>query len=80
MRTTLDLPDPLYRRLKLQAAKEGKTLRELVIRYLEEGLRRGGSPGPRPPPQVLEAGRRIPVRTHEELWSLLEEEGGPAGP
>jgi len=42
MRTTLDLPDPLYQRLKLQAAKEGKTLRELVIRYLEEGLRRGG--------------------------------------
>ncbi|WP_022798614.1 hypothetical protein [Thermus islandicus] len=80
MRTTLDLPDPLYRRLKLQAAREGKTLRELVIRYLEEGLRRGGSPGPRPLPRVPEAGRRIPVRTHEELWALLEEEGGPAGP
>ena len=80
MRTTLDLPDPLYRRLKFQAAKEGKTLRELVIRYLEEGLRRGGSPGPRPLPRVLEAGRRIPVRTHEELWALLEEEGGPTGP
>jgi len=80
MRTTLDLPDPLYRRLKLQAAREGKTLRELVIRYLEEGLRRRGSPGPRPLPRVPEAGRRIPVRTHEELWGLLEEEGGPAGP
>jgi hypothetical protein len=80
MRTTLDLPDPLYRRLKLQAAREGKTLRELVIRYLEEELRRGGSPGPRPLPRVPEAGRRIPVRTHEELWGLLEEEGGPAGP
>jgi hypothetical protein len=80
MRTTLDLPDPLYRRLKLQAAREGKNLRELVIRYLEEGLRRGGSPRPRPLPRVHEAGRRIPVRTHEELWGLLEEEGGPAGP
>ena len=80
MRTTLDLPDPLYRRLKLQAAREGKTLRELVIRYLEEGLRRGESPGPRPLPQVPRAGRRIPACTHEELWALLEEEGGPAGP
>ncbi len=76
----MDLPDPLYRRLKLQAAREGKTLRELVIRYLEEGLRRGGSPEPRPLPRVPEAGRRIPVRTHEELWGLLEEEGGPARP
>ncbi|WP_448566757.1 hypothetical protein [Thermus sp.] len=80
MRTTLDLPDPLYRRLKLQAAKEGKTLRELVIRYLEEGLGREGLPRPRSLPRVPEAGRRIPVRTHEELWALLEEEGGPAGP
>ena len=39
----MDLPDPLYRRLKLQAAREGKTLWELVIRYLEEG--RGAEAG-----------------------------------
>jgi len=71
MRTTLDLPDPLYRRLKLKAAQEGKTLREVVIRLLEEELAHT-SPGPRPLPQVQEAGRRIPVRTHAELWDLLE--------
>jgi len=71
VRTTLDLPDALYRRLKLQAAKEGKTLKELVIRYLEEGLSRK-APSKRPLPQVPEAGRRIRPRIHAELWELLD--------
>lgn len=49
MRTTLDLPDPLYRRLKLKAAQEGKTLKEVVVRLLEEGLARTPlAPGPFP--------------------------------
>ncbi|ETN88393.1 hypothetical protein CSW37_01575 [Thermus scotoductus] len=78
MRTTLDLPDPLYRHLKLQAAKEGKTLRELVIRYLEEGLRRQAQRQPRPLPKIPPAGRQIPSWTGTELWELLED--GPPGP
>jgi len=36
MRTTVDLPDDLYRRAKSQAALQGRRLRDLV----EEGLRR----------------------------------------
>ncbi len=76
MRTTLDLPDPLYRRLKIKAAQEGKTLREVVVRLLEEGLGRASHPpGPRPLPKIPEAGRRIPPRTHAELWDLLEDHG-----
>lgn len=68
MRTTLDLPDPLYRRLKLQAAQEGKTLRELIVGYLEEGLRRRvGEGSPRPLPSVPEAGRRLRPLSHAEL-------------
>jgi hypothetical protein len=34
MRTTIDIPDPLFRELKIRAASEGTTLREMVI----EGL------------------------------------------
>jgi hypothetical protein len=74
MRTTLDLPDSLHRRLKLQAAMEGKTLRELVVQYLEEGLRRRAPSPPPPLPQVPEAGRRIPPLKNSQLWHLLEEE------
>lgn len=38
MRTSLDLPDPLFRHLKSRAALEGRTLRELVISLVERGL------------------------------------------
>lgn len=76
MRTTLDLPDALYRRLKLQAAQEGKTLREVIVAYLEEGLRRRqGQEAPRPLPRVPEAGRRLRPLNHAELVELLDEDG-----
>lgn len=38
MRTTLDLPDPLFKHLKTRAAQEGRSLRDLVIELLEKGL------------------------------------------
>jgi plasmid stability protein len=38
MRTTLDLPDPLFNHLKTRAAQEGRSLRDLVIELVEKGL------------------------------------------
>ena len=38
MRTTIDIPDETYRRLKVKAAAEGKTVRELVLRGVERTL------------------------------------------
>jgi hypothetical protein len=34
MRTTIDIPDPIYRGLKSQAALEGKSVKELVLRRI----------------------------------------------
>lgn len=31
MRTTVDIPDPLYREMRVRAATEGTTLRELIL-------------------------------------------------
>ena len=39
MRTTLDLPDQLFRQVKAKAALEGATLKDLLKRYIESGLR-----------------------------------------
>jgi Ribbon-helix-helix protein, copG family len=39
MRTTVDIPDPLYRELKSKAAKEGRSVKELILRGVEEELR-----------------------------------------
>lgn len=48
MRTTLELPDPLFVRLKARAALEGTTLKQMLRSFVEEGLDRhetsGGSP------------------------------------
>lgn len=39
MRTTLELPDPLFARLKARAASERVTLKQLLRTYVEQGLR-----------------------------------------
>ncbi|MBD2551433.1 hypothetical protein H6G65_17965 [Microcystis elabens FACHB-917] len=38
MRTTLELPDLLFARLKARAARERVTLKQLLHTYLEQGL------------------------------------------
>ncbi len=38
MKTTLDLPDDLMRALKIRAAQQGRTIRELVSAYISAGL------------------------------------------
>ena len=39
MKTSLDFPDPLFRQLKAQAALQGSSLKSLVVRFVERGLR-----------------------------------------
>jgi hypothetical protein len=39
MKTTLEIPDPLYRQLKVTAAQQGKTVRSFVNDALVEKLR-----------------------------------------
>lgn len=38
MRTTVDIPDPLYRQLKSRAAREGRSVKELILRGVEGQL------------------------------------------
>ncbi len=40
MRTTLELPDPLFTRLKARAALERTTLKKMLRTFVEEGLDR----------------------------------------
>jgi Ribbon-helix-helix protein, copG family len=39
VRTTVDIPDPLYRELKGKAAKEGRSVKELILRSVEQELK-----------------------------------------
>ncbi|MGH9402062.1 MAG: hypothetical protein ACRD2P_08150 [Terriglobia bacterium] len=38
MRTTVDIPDPVYRRLKAEAALQGCSVKELVLRGVKAEL------------------------------------------
>ena len=39
MRTTIDIPDPVYRRLKMRAASEGSSAKALILRGVEQVLK-----------------------------------------
>jgi hypothetical protein len=39
MRTTVDIPDGMYRRLKSRAAREGSSTRALILRGVKEVLK-----------------------------------------
>jgi hypothetical protein len=39
MRTTVDIPDALYRELKSKAAREKRSVKELILRSVEVELR-----------------------------------------
>ena len=39
MRTTVDIPDPVYRRLKARAAIEGVSAKALILRGVERALK-----------------------------------------
>ena len=43
MKTTLDLPDPLMRRIKIRAAGEDRKLKDLIAELLDLGLAAGNS-------------------------------------
>lgn len=82
MRTTLDLPDPLFRELKARAASQGRKLKELVTVFIEAGLYgpQVSAPTPkRPQRSPLPIARRatghtVPAMTNAQVQSLLDDE------
>ena len=45
MKTTLEIPDPIFRRAKAIAARDGKSLKQFVNEALEVKLREGAGAG-----------------------------------
>jgi hypothetical protein len=44
VRTTVDIPDPVYRQLKKKAASEGRSVKELILLGVEQHLRQKRRP------------------------------------
>lgn len=46
MRTSIDIPDNLLKKAKLEAIERGVSLKDLVIQALEKEISHGEAPGP----------------------------------
>ena len=82
MRTTIDLPEDLFREAKTRAVQQGTTLKNLMTQFIQSGLavQEAGSTlvARRMPPPV--AIRRIPGQSprpaisNRELYAILDAE------
>jgi len=72
MRTTLDLPDDILRRAKIEAVERGATLRQLVIDALQREMANAGRPRKRlmKPPVKLAADAPLRRMSAEEIKRL----------
>ena len=76
MRTTLDLPDPVFRDLKMKAAREGVTLKVLLTAMVERELYSKPEPAAKPvrsplPPPRESGGVVIPSLTNAEIDEIF---------
>jgi hypothetical protein len=62
VRTTVDIPDLLYRELKGKAAREGHSIKELILRGVEHELRN----------RTRRTRRRSPPIVHSKRPGTLE--------
>jgi hypothetical protein len=81
MRTTIDLPEDLLRRIKAGAALNGMKMKDFMTLLLERSIRTGGfdesfgRPKHRKLPVMIPAtGRKIPVLTNAEIFEILDRE------
>jgi hypothetical protein len=79
VRTTVDLPDAFYRQLKAHAALQGVPMKDLLVTFVERGLRAppgaaaAEAPNQRPLP-TLHGRPALPARAFSNagLFELLE--------
>jgi len=73
IRTTVDIPAPLYRKLKEQAAARGHSIRELVLAGVRIVLLEGQRPRPKKVrfPLIVSEGAKVNV-TNEQIYEHVE--------
>ncbi|MDX2267194.1 MAG: hypothetical protein NW208_03750 [Bryobacter sp.] len=77
MKATIDIPDELYREVKIKAASEGRTVREVVINALQTSLSSNWDGMPEIHTKngfpVIRLGKgTIPALTNEQIAELLD--------
>ena len=79
MKTTLEFPDPVFRKAKARAAERGIPLRQFVTEAVEEKLAAAGNHGAKPWMKSFGALRHL----HDEnvrIQKIIDEEFGQIEP
>lgn len=78
MRTSIDIPRDLHRRLRQAAARQGCSARQLIMAGIEQSVKQAESREARPPrrlkldpPIVPSRGRKFDL-TNEQIYELIE--------
>ena len=73
IRTTVDIPASLYRRLKEQAAAQGRSVRELILMGVKATLLQGKHPRTKRVrfPLIVSKGRKVEL-TNEQIYERIE--------
>ncbi len=76
IRTSIDLPRDLHRRLHEAAARKGCSARKLILVGIERAVEESTAVRPKrrlslDPPLIRPAGRRIEI-TNEEIYDLIQ--------
>lgn len=73
MKTTLIIPDPVFRELKKRAVDRNTTISELATEYLRRGLRERPRPKRMPRLPSFSAGPPlIDITSHDEIYRALD--------
>ncbi len=76
MKTTLIIPDPLFKDLKRRAAEGGETLSHLVADLLRKGLSERPRRKRLPPLPTFRTGpAKVDIADRDALYRAMEEEG-----
>jgi hypothetical protein len=77
MKTTIEIPEPLFRQVKVKAAMEGLTLRDLFVRGLQLALQTPSTPaGQRLEFPLIRAAEHAPQLTDEQIYAALNTDEG----
>jgi len=73
VRTTVDIPAPLYRKLKAQAAAQGRSVRELILVGVRVTLAEAKRPRSRRVnfPLIVSDGPKVQL-TNEQIYEHIE--------
>ena len=73
VRTTVDIPAPLYRELKEQAAAQGRSIRELLVAGAKSVVLKGQRPRSKRVrfPLIVSEGPKVEL-TNEEVYEHVE--------